>query len=173
MRSSISSSSLPTGVSARSLYDRAAIGAPVRGLPWRVACPQALGCSPLFRHGLKFGEALALPMKAQGWYLRGQLPTPTADCITPRFAQVAWNFRPLAPQMWRALASLLRQALEELLRVAAHSLLRQAAEQVLACWRFERAPRWRPLTRIASASSDGLAFRVLSSPTSGKWRARR
>ena len=42
--------------------------------------------------------------------------------------------------MWRALASLLRQALEELLRVAAPSLLRQAVEQVLACWRFERAP---------------------------------
>jgi len=54
--------------------------------------------------------------------------------------------------MWPALASLLRQALEELLRVAAPSLLRQAVEQVLACWRFERARRRRPVTRIASAS---------------------
>jgi len=57
--------------------------------------------------------------------------------------------------MWRALAS----------------LLRQAVEQVLAGWRFERARRRRPVTRIASASSDGLAVGVLSSPASGKWRA--
>ena len=63
------------------------------------------------------------------------------------------------------------EALEELPRVAAPSLLWQAVEQVLAFWRFERARRWRPSTRIASASADGLAVGVLSSPTSGVWRA--
>ena len=107
----------------------------------------------------------------------GRFPEETKQPLALRYGVSlgGWHVRrrSAAPQIWWALASLLRQALEELLGVAAHSLLRQAAEQVLACWRFERAPRWRPLTRIASASSDGLAFGVLSSPTSGKWRARR